>query len=131
MVQRDSGRFRRSARAGMPPVANAEGSRAPLPLALFRLAGSRLCRLAVGFRPQLGQVVLAIGHRIDLARLGRVLLNRPAVSAFGQPGHRADKNRMTESDPDRTSKRIPAAHRRWQELGRSPSSRRRCKMSKI
>ena len=42
------------------------------------LAGQR-------FRPQIGQMVLATGHRIDLARLGCVLINRPAVSAFGQP----------------------------------------------
>ena len=38
-----------------------------------------------------------------LLSLGRVLINRPAVSAFGQSGHWSRHRRMTESDPKRTS----------------------------
>jgi hypothetical protein len=59
-------------------------------------------------RPQtadhaIGRLVVHPGSdRTELEYLtepGRVLINRPAVSAFGQSGHWSRHRRMTESDP--------------------------------
>jgi hypothetical protein len=43
--------------------------------------------------------------------LGRVLINRSAVSAVGQSGHWSRHRRMTESDPQQTSDRKMRPHR--------------------
>jgi hypothetical protein len=39
---------------------------------------------------------------VEREKLGRVLINRPAMSAFGQTGHLSGHRRMTAFDPTRT-----------------------------
>ena len=99
MVRRGSGPFSAGlARAGglawRKPAANADHSRALLPLAPFRLiwpAGQR-------FRPQLGQVVLATGHRIDLARLRACTHKSSSRVRFRATRTSSRQSRMTEAD---------------------------------
>ena len=92
MVQRGPGLFSAGlARARRPGMAQAGCKRGSLRGAAVLGAVSVDLAGRPTLSPTARPVVLATGHRIDLARLGRVLLNRPAVSAFGQPGHRADK----------------------------------------
>jgi hypothetical protein len=53
-------------------------------------------------QPTWKRILIKIGQNDYSDRLlGRVLINRPAVSAFGQSGHWSRHRRMTE-DPERT-----------------------------